>query len=793
MVKRVMWFSEISKDDIAYVGGKGANLGEMFRANLPIPEGFVVTAQTYKEFIERTNIKDKIIAITEKITDPEDTAKLQELANEIQKLVLSTEIPNEIKEEIIETYDELCQEAGSASTVKSAEQILNSIKTQNVNNIQKEQLFVAIRSSATAEDLPEASFAGQQATFLNIKGREQIVQAVRACWASLFTARAIYYRIRNGFPHDKVLIAVVVQKMVNSDTSGIMFSANPATSDMDEIIIEGGYGLGEAFVGGQVNGDHFEINKINLEITNKSIQSQDWGYFRDPKTGETKKFNIVENKRALQKITDEQVAELAKLAVAIENHYQKPQDMEWAIEGNRVYIVQSRAITTMQKVENELKKEKTEIRNTSNLKVLVSGRPASPGVAYGPVKQIENASELDKIQKGDVLVTAMTNPDMVPAMEKAAAIVTDEGGMTCHAAIVSREMGIPCIVGTENATKILKDGMIITVDATHGHVYEGKIEIEMPVQKIVNSINTEPIETVTKVKVICDLPAYAKRAAEKNPDGVGLTRIEFMIVNAGVHPSKYIKSGREFDYIKVLMNGIEGIAKEFPGKPIWVRTSDIRTDEYRNLEGGNEEPHESDPMIGWHGIRRGLDEEGILKAEFKAIKNLHDLGYTNIGIMLPFVIRVEEVQKAKQIMREVGLEPCKDIEFGVMIETPASCWIIEDLCKEGINFISFGTNDLTQLTLGIDRNNERIASLYDELHPAVLGEIAKVIKVCRKYGVTTSICGQAGSNPKMAEFLVKAGIDSISSNVDAIDEIRKTVSITEKKVVLDYVRNKLNE
>jgi len=787
-----MWFNEISKDDIAYVGGKGANLGEMFRANLPIPEGFVVTAQTYKEFIERTNIKDKIIAITKKIIDPEDTAKLQELANEIQKLILSTEIPEEIKEEIVENYEELNQVAGSTSTVKSAEQIINSIKTQNINKTQKEPLFVAVRSSATAEDLPEASFAGQQATFLNIKGKEQVVQAVRACWASLFTARAIYYRIRNGFPHEKVLIAVVIQKMVNSDTSGIMFSVNPATSNFNEIIIEGGYGLGEAFVGGQVNADNFEVDKNNLTITSKSIQSQDWGYFRDPKTGETKKFNIVENKKALQKITDEQVVQLAKLAITIENHYQKPQDIEWAIEGNHIYIVQSRAVTTIKKVENELKKEKTEIRDTSKMKVLVSGRPASPGVAYGSVKKIENASELDKIQKGDILVTAMTNPDMVPAMERAAAIVTDEGGMTCHAAIVSREIGIPCIVGTENATKILEDGMIVTVDATHGHVYEGKIETEKPAQQVAITL-TEPIETVTKVKVICDLPAYAKRAAEKNPDGVGLVRIEFMIVNAGVHPSKYIRSGREFDYIKVLMNGLEGIAKEFPGKPIWVRTSDIRTDEYRNLEGGDEEPHEADPMIGWHGIRRGLDESGILRAEFKAIKNLHDMGYNNIGVMLPFVIRVEEVKKAKQIMREIGLEPCKDIEFGVMIETPASCWIIEDLCKEGINFISFGTNDLTQLTLGIDRNNERIASLYDEMHPAVLGEIAKVIKVCRKYGVTTSICGQAGSNPKMAEFLVKAGIDSISSNVDAIDEIRKTVAITEKKVVLDYVRNKLNE
>jgi pyruvate,water dikinase len=389
----------------------------------------------------------------------------------------------------------------------------------------------------------------------------------------------------------------------------------------------------------------------------------------------------------------------------------------------------------------------------------------------------------------------MTTPDMVPAMQRAGAIITNEGGMTCHAAIVSREMGTPCIVGTEHATEVLKEGEMVTVHASRGIVYEGKIEIKeekKPAAAALVSGGGEII-TATEVKVIMDFPDLAEKAAATGADGAGLVRLEIMIASGGIHPAEYIRQGKEQDYINLLKTGIGKIAKAFHGKPVWVRCSDMRTDEYRNLQGGDQEPKETDPMIGWHAIRRLLDEPKILTAEFQAIKELHEAGMKNVGVMLPFVIRVDEVKKAKEIMRGLGMEPCKDIDFGVMIETPASCWVIEDLCREGISFVSFGTNDLTQLTLGIDRNNQRIAKLFDEMHPAVLGELAKVIKTCKKYGVVSSICGQAGSRPEMAEFLVHQGIDSISANADAVHEIRKVVARTEKKLLLDAEREHLQE
>ncbi len=378
----------------------------------------------------------------------------------------------------------------------------------------------------------------------------------------------------------------------------------------------------------------------------------------------------------------------------------------------------------------------------------------------------------------------MTTPDMVPAMQRAGAIVTNEGGLTCHAAIVAREMGTPCIVGTEHATEVLRNGEIVTVHASRGIVYEGKIAVQEQI-KAVPPASHEDILTATEIKVICDIPDLAGHAAATGADGVGLVRSEIMIANGGIHPAEYLRQGKENAYVQLLKEGIGKIAKAFKGKPVWIRCSDMRSDEYRNLQGGDKEPRETDPMIGWHGIRRLLDEEAILKAEFQAIRELHYEGVKNVGVMLPFVIRVEELKLAKQIMRDIGLEPCVAVEFGVMVETPAACWIIEELCKEGISFVSFGTNDLTQLTLGIDRNNEKLANRFDEMHPAVLGEIAKVIKVCKKYHVKTSVCGQAGSRPEMADFLVHQGIDSISANVDAVDTIRRLVARTERKLMLE--------
>ena len=389
-------------------------------------------------------------------------------------------------------------------------------------------------------------------------------------------------------------------------------------------------------------------------------------------------------------------------------------------------------------------------------------------------------SELNKIQQGDILVTTMTTPDMVPAMQRAGAIITNEGGMTCHAAIVSREMGTPCIVGTEHATTVLKEGDIVTLDASRGIVYEGKVDI---ISGSIANSSDQKLSTKISIKVILDIPEVAQKAAATGADGVGLIRSEIIIAKGGMHPAEYIRQGKQKEYVALLKKGIGDIARAFSGKPVWVRCSDMRSDEYRNLKGGDKEPHETDPMIGWHGIRRLLDEPEILKAEFQAVRELNYEGLKNVGVMIPFIIRVNELQQAKEIMRSVGLEPGKAVDFGIMVETPAACWVIEDLCKEGISFVSFGTNDLTQLTLGIDRNNERLAHLFDEMHPAVLSEIARVIKVCKKYGVKTSICGQAGSRPEMAEFLVHQGIDSISANVDAVGKIRQIVSETEKKVL----------
>ena len=765
----IAWFKDLRKDSIPTAGGKGANIGEMLTLHLPVPNGFAVTAQTYGEYLEKTKIQPKILALLDNL-DVENNDKLQAVAQQIQDLITSTPMPANMAEEIMFTYE-----------------MLGSEKQKATDLVEPKEVFVAVRSSATAEDLPEASFAGQQATFLNVKGKEQVVSAVLACWASLFTARAIYYRVKNKFEHSKVLISALVQKMVNAEKSGIMFTVNPSTNHDDEIVIEAIYGLGELIVGGEINPDLYLVDKKTREVKKIEVRKKEFGLFRTEK-GENEKRTIPKDKQERQVLNDKQIKELARLGKKLEEHYGKPQDIEWAVEKEEVFIVQTRAVTTFKPHTIE----RPTLADESG-KILLKGETASAGVYTGPVKVVHDPKELNKVQKGDVLVTAMTTPDMVPAMQRAGAIVTDEGGMTCHAAIVSREMGTPCVVGTQHATDLLKDGEVITVHATRGIVYEGKVETPLVAEKKVEETlpsGGADIVTATEIKVIMDLPDFAIKAAATGADGVGLVRLEIMIANGGVHPAHYIRQKREEDYVHLLKEGIRKIAKAFTHKPVWIRSSDMRSDEYRNLQGGDKEPHESDPMIGWHGIRRLLDEPKILRAEFQAVKELYDEGFDNVGIMLPFVIRAEEVKKAKELMRDVGLEPCKEIDFGVMVETPAACWIIEDICKEGISFVSFGTNDLTQLTLGIDRNNERIAHLFSEMHPAVLGEVAKVIQVCKRYKVKTSICGQAGSKPEMAEFLVRQGIDSISANADAVEQIRHTVAKAEKKLLLDAERKK---
>ncbi|MCL6500889.1 MAG: phosphoenolpyruvate synthase [Candidatus Pacearchaeota archaeon] len=779
--RNIVWLSEIGKKDIAIGGGKGANLAEMYNADLPVPPAFIVTAQAYQTFVRKSGIRDKILAIVNSI-DIENTAQLETKTKEVRDIIVSAEMPKELADEIIEAYSNISVDRKSLE--EASGDVLNIITAAS------EPCFVAVRSSATTEDLSTASFAGQQETYLNIKGNQALLEAIKKCWASLFTARAVYYRTKKGFSHEHSFIAVIVQKMVNSEKSGVTFTVNPLTNSKDEIIIEAVFGLGEGIVSGTIEPDNYVVDKKTLKLLRKRIGNKKISFLRSS-TGETIKKELPEKEWGKEVLDPYELRSVANYAVRIEEHYKWPQDIEWAIEGGKVYIVQSRPVTTLEKEMKEVKIEAKE---------LIEGLGASSGMATGTVRIIHDLKDLQKVQRGDVLVTRMTNPDMVVTMQKACAIVTDEGGLTAHAAIVSREVGIPCVVGTRIATKILKEGQVVTVDGTNGKIYEGKIEkpiprekekeikgaearIEVPtipeqVKEAFEELRELKLERERKkplVKVNCDLPEVAERAAATGADGVGLVRIEFIIAKGGVHPAEYIRRGQSEKYIELLVEGIEKIAHAFNNKPVWVRTSDIRTDEYRGLEGANNEPREDNPMIGWHGIRRGLDEPEILKAEFAAIKKLHNKGYKHVGVMIPFLINVEELRRAKEIMNSIGLEPGKDVKFGAMIETPASCWIIEELCKEGLDFISFGTNDLTQLTLGIDRNNERLARIYNEMHPSVLGQMAKVIEVCRRYGVETSICGQAGSTPAMARFLTQQGISSISANIDSVPLIREAV------------------
>ena len=777
--KFIKWFEELRKEDVPLVGGKGANLGEMTSAGIPIPPGFCVTAEAYKYFVENVKVEDGrtlqewIMDVISK-TNVDDSKQLQENTAKIREKIISMEMPEEIASEIEQAYKKLSQ------------------------RFNMEEVYVAVRSSATAEDLPEASFAGQQETYLDVLGIDDVKEKVKKCWASLWTARATFYRAKQGFDHSKVYLSAVVQKMVNSETSGVMFTANPVTNDRSEIMINAAWGLGEAVVSGAVSPDEYIVEKGTWKIKEKFVAKKEIMIVRNPETGRgTVKVSTAEflgpEYVEKQVLTDEQIIEVAQIGARIEEHYGWPQDIEWAYDRDdgKLYIVQSRPVTTLKE---EVKTEEAEM--TEEMKVLLKGLGASPGIGAGKVVLIFEADEIDKVKEGDILVTTMTNPDMVPAMKRAAAIVTDEGGRTCHAAIVSRELGIPAVVGTKEATKVLKDGMMITVDGTRGVVYEGIVKSlvkEKEEEKAAGQVVVAgaPLVTATEVKANVSMPEVAERAAATGADGVGLLRAEHMILGVGAHPVKFIKEGKEEELIERLVEGIRTVATAFYPRRVWYRTLDAPTNEFRELPGGEDEPEERNPMLGWRGIRRGLDQPELLKTEFKAIKRLVDEGYDNLGVMLPLVSHVEQLREAKRLAREVGLEPHKDVEFGVMVETPSSALIIEDLCKEGLDFISFGTNDLTQYTLAIDRDNERVFKLFDETHPAVLKLIKHVIKVCKKYGVETSICGQAASDPKMAKILVRLGIDSLSANPDAVQLIKQVVAREEQRIMLENARRQL--
>ncbi|RAP49635.1 MAG: phosphoenolpyruvate synthase [Methanosphaera sp. rholeuAM74] len=761
----VEFFEHLGKNDIPVAGGKGANLGELTNAGIPVPPGFVITSETYRKFITKTGIADRINAMLTGL-DINDTNKLNQVSDDIKELIIKTDIPDEIQRIIIEAYNSLC------------------LKVE-INDV-----VVAIRSSATAEDLPDASFAGQQETYLNISGINDVLDNVRKCWASLFEARAIFYRAENDFDHSKVLIAVVVQQMVNSEKSGVMFTVDPSTG-AEEMLIEGAWGLGEGVVSGTVTPDTCVYDKINDEVKSYIINTKNTMFTKDPQTGQTVQIDVPDELKDKKVLTDDDLEKLTQLGRRIQKHYASPMDTEWGIENDKVYMLQARPITTLNNTT-----EAEELNDDEERVVLTKGLGASPGLVSGTVKIVKDLDELDKILEGDILVTTMTTPDMVPAMKRANGIVTDEGGVTCHAAIISRELGIPCVSGTGDATKVLPENSQVTIDGKKGIVFEGTFGVD---KDSIDDETTEevqataPLVTVTDVKVNVSMAEAAKKAYATGADGVGLLRTEHMMLATGVVPYKFIDEGREDELVHVLAEGILKVVDVFYPKKVWYRTLDAPTDEFKTLEGGENEPEEANPMLGWRGIKRELDQPEILKAEFKAIKKLHNQGYTNIGVMLPLLHKPSELHDAKEIAKSVGLIPHEDVEFGMMVETPASAIIIEDFIEEGLDFVSFGTNDLTQYTLALDRNNELVAKHYTESHPAVLKLLTSVIKKCNEAGVTTSICGQAGSKPEIVEILVEAGIDSISANTDAVRDIKRLVAKVEKKIMLKAAKKVLND
>jgi pyruvate,water dikinase len=777
-MKNVMWFKELSKKNLAEAGGKGANLGEMFQNGFPIPNGFVVTAGSYYKHLEANGLKEPIKRILDSL-DVNDNDALMDAADKIKEMIVKGDMPPDVSNDIISSYKQLNELAGR-------------------------QCYVAVRSSATAEDLPTASFAGQQSTYLNVQGPDEVVKAVKDCWASLFEPRAIFYRVENKFDHMKVGLAAVIQMMVQSEKAGVVFTEDPLYQDPDIISIETAYGLGEVVVSGQVTPDTYRVDKRDFKIIDKSVQKQPWMLVK--MEGKNKRVEIKDEAQGRQKLTDGEIKDLAQTCKRIEEHYGYPQDIEYGFEKDNLYIVQSRPITTLTNKKGLEKgtggelvksakgeaKEAPKVQGVGQAKILLKGLGSSPGMGMGKVKIVRTSREIKNMERGDVLVTEMTTPDFVPGMKKASAIITDTGGMTSHAAIVSRELGVPCVVGTGSATKVLKDGMDVSVDGSHGIIYEGLVSAPEAAAKpgaAAAGVQAAPSPPITGTRVYVNLADVdqAEKVSKLPADGIGLLRAEFMIAEIGQHPKKMLEEGRGHEFIDKLAGDLRRFAAAFYPRPVVYRATDFKTNEYRNLEGGEKyEPHEENPMMGYRGASRYIQEPELFKMELEAIKKVrNEYHLKNLHLMIPFIRRVGELRAIKDMMDDVELYRTRDFKLWIMVEVPSTVFLIDQFCKEDIDGVSIGTNDLTQLILGIDRDNATMATGFDERNEAILRALKRVITTCNKHGVTSSLCGQAPSvYPEFAEKLVEFGITSMSVNPDAVERTRRHVASAEQKIIL---------
>ena len=771
----LLWFEQMERGDVAIVGGKSSSLGEMTsKTDVPVPYGFATTAYAYRYFIEKSGLKEKMQAILADLTDVENSAQLRDVSARLREAIMAEEMPADLSASIAAAYEELGKKVGEAEP------------------------YVAVRSSATAEDLPDASFAGQQDTYLNVKGAENIIAKVKECYASCFTDRAVYYREKQGFDHIEVALSAVIQMMVFSKAAGVMFTVNVATGDDSNILIEGAFGLGEYVVQGTVTPDNYTVSKAENKIIDRCVNEQDVMLVRK-EGGDCEEQPVPEDLRNVQTLTDEQILELAGYAKKIEAHYGCYMDMEWGIDArnNKIWILQARPETVWSRRNKDKKPAQAEVKAAAtDRKVIVKGLPASPGLVSGRTHVILDPSHIDEFKEGEILVTELTAPDWVPAMKKAKAIVTDSGGMTCHASIVSRELGIPCIVGTksrgEAATTTVPDGIDVTVDATHGVVYEGILEEKKPeaqAQAVAPVAEYFP-PTGTKIYMNLGDPDLAEKYSALPCDGIGLMREEFIWTTyIHEHPLYLIKTGHPEKVVDQLAEGIRQVCQAMAPRPVTLRFSDFKSSEYRDLKGGDEfEPYEPSALLGWRGASRYYDPKYVeaFKLECQAVRKVREeFGLKNLNVMIPFCRNVEEAEKVTAIMAGEGLVRGKDFKVWLMAEIPSNI-ILADQFNKFVDGYSIGSNDLTMLILGCDRDNDTVSHIYDERNLAVRRAIRHLIEVAHKDGKTVSICGQAPSvYPEFCEFLIKSGIDSMSVNPDTVKFTKKLAAQIEQRIMLD--------
>ncbi len=770
----LLWFEQMERGDVAIVGGKSSSLGEMTsKTDVPVPYGFATTAYAYRYFIEKSGLKEKMQAILAELTDVENSALLRDVSARLREAIMAEEMPEDLKAAIAAAYEELGKKVGEAEP------------------------YVAVRSSATAEDLPDASFAGQQDTYLNVKGADMIIAKVKECYASCFTDRAVYYREKQGFDHIEVALSAVIQMMVFSKAAGVMFTVNVATGDDSNILIEAAFGLGEYVVQGTVTPDNYTVSKAENKIVDRCVNEQDVMLVRK-EGGDCEELPVPEAERNVQTLTDEQILELAGYAKKIEAHYGCYMDMEWGIDARdgKIWILQARPETVWSRRNKENKPKVEAKAAAADRKVIVKGLPASPGLVSGRTHVILDPSHIDEFKEGEILVTEMTAPDWVPAMKKAKAIVTDSGGMTCHASIVSRELGIPCIVGTksrgEAATTTVPDGIDVTVDATHGVVYEGILEEKKPEAQAQAAAPVAEYFPPTGTKIYMNLgdPDLAEKYSALPCDGIGLMREEFIWTTyIHEHPLYLIKTGHPEKVVDQLAEGIRQVCQAMAPRPVTLRFSDFKSSEYRDLKGGDEfEPYEPSALLGWRGASRYYDPKYVeaFKLECQAVRKVREeFGLKNLNVMIPFCRNVEECEKVTAIMAGEGLVRGKDFKVWLMAEIPSNI-ILADQFNKYVDGYSIGSNDLTMLILGCDRDNDTVSHIYDERNLAVRRAIRHLIEVAHKDGKTVSICGQAPSvYPEFCEFLIKSGIDSMSVNPDTVKFTKKLAAQLEQRIMLD--------